>query len=102
MSRSCLKCTQNGVTSKLSANDTLGYMECETGRHIEPINVTGKLWWNQCPECRGLGLNTEACEAIRIKIEKGRPIAVQRTREAQPITCKHCGNTFTKQAGFGI
>jgi len=96
MTRSCLKCTQNGVDSKLSINSDLGYMECETGRHIEPINLTGRLWWNQCPECKGIGLNRETSEAVSIKSEKGKPVVYRRSN-VQPITCKHCGKEFTKK-----
>jgi len=97
LTRNCIKCSQNGVTSKLIANEKLGYMECETGRHIEPINLTGRLWWNQCPECKGIGLNTEDSETVLIRNHKGKPTIIRRAG-ANPIICKHCGHSFIKKS----
>lgn len=93
--RTCIACDRKGVNSSLVPNEELGYMECETGLHIEPINLTGRLWWNQCPACKGMGLNSQKYEAVDIKNIKGKPVEL--VRKPLPYTCKHCGIEFTKK-----
>ncbi len=90
--RSCYKCGD-----KLQVNEELGYMECVSGRHIEPINTIRPQWWNECPKseggCGNKGLNG-ARQEPRVQDRK---TLVLVEKVAEPIICKACGYTFTKR-----
>lgn len=108
--RLCLKCSDG-----LTVNEKLGFMECVSGKHIEPINLIRAQWWNECPKCGQKGLNDIDGEARVQRIEKvevdgkiiKRPVVrtvgdvhsvhVFNIQIASPITCRACGYTFTKK-----
>lgn len=101
--RTCDKCGDS-----LSLNEKLGLMECVSGRHVEPINLTRPQWWNHCPKCKQIGLNDKDQEAIHqkfkdnqpvfVKTKKGISIVFERNENQKPIKCRACGNEFTKSA----
>lgn len=101
MTRKCLKCS-----GTLTINEKLGYMECDSGLHIEPINLTTPQWWNQCPKCGTMGLNYADQEARLQAFEgKNKPVFTNTDKglsitfneqAAKPITCRACSHTFTK------
>ena len=117
MTRKCLKCKED-----LIPNAKLGLMECVSGKHIEPIRLNGKLYWNQCPSCGQMGVNEVNGEAYLQKIEKkevevikdgvrstktlkvpviekkGKKniIVFEKNLNQVPVECKSCGKSFTK------
>jgi hypothetical protein len=109
MTRPCFKCGED-----LVVNGKLGLMECVSGKHIEPINLNRPQWWNECPKCKQKGLNDADQEArlqkleiveidgqkvkkpVFTKIGEKDAIVVFEEQAAKPITCKACGNIFTK------
>lgn len=90
MPRKCSKCKE-----ELVVNKELGYMECVSGLHIEPINLILPQWWNQCPECGIMGTNTIEYEHIDYRENPPKKIENQKT-----YTCKNCGHGFIKKGAL--
>ena len=116
--RICIKCGDS-----LTANEKLGFMECASGKHIEPINLVRPQWWNQCPNCKQMGLNDIDGEAVVQKFEiveqevngkvqmvkkpvtkqvgnKKFMIVMEKNLVQMPIKCRACGSEFTKKSAL--
>lgn len=97
MTRICRKCND-----KLVVNERLGLMECVSGKHVEPINLVRPQWWNNCTKCGQIGLNEASQERYTQAFkEDGTPIFNEGSitfnqKNPEPITCKACGNVFSK------
>jgi transcription initiation factor IIE alpha subunit len=90
-------------------NEKLDLMECISGEnHYMPVNLQLPQWWNECPKCGQVGLNYADGEArLQAFDENNQPIFESRDGKefhvkfneqvAKPITCKACGNVFTKR-----
>jgi hypothetical protein len=116
--RKCQKCGDS-----LTLNEKLELMECVSGIHVEPINLVRAQWWNKCPKCKQIGLNDIDGEKILQKFEiveekvngklqlvkkpvtkkvgdKKSMIVFEENQVQTPVTCKACGNTFTKKSAL--
>lgn len=104
-SRTCIKCGD-----ELNLNSKLDLMECVSGKHIEPVNLIRPQWWNMCPKCGQLGTNDKDGEALFQVLKKDKnpvlkkvgdkkyQLVFERNLNQVPVTCKACGNSFTKKS----
>lgn len=106
MARECPSCKQ-----ELIVNSKLGLMECVSGKHYAPINITRPQWWNSCPKCNQTGLNDIDCERMTQAFNNNKPVTKKvgdkkyitvfnENENQKPYTCKACGHSFIKKGAF--